>query len=155
MNEFKIWSWVFYFTIYWNLKERQTEFKSSLAAALHHYFHVYFTRLCNSPCPFLSLTVFTHSFLQDPQVDCYRTSRVQTELQLSRENMVGLAVLLGCDYIPKVGTSPLKFAHSTHWHEGLMLTFNSVASSKGIPGVGKEQALKLIQTLKEQTLLQK
>ncbi|XP_062266785.1 flap endonuclease GEN homolog 1 [Platichthys flesus] len=63
---------------------------------------------------------------RDPQVDCYRTSRVETELQLSRENMVGLAVLLGCDYIPK-----------------------------GIPGVGKEQALKLIQTLKEQTLLQK
>eukprot|EP00064_Thunnus_orientalis_P017804 superscaffoldBa00003883_g17890 len=63
---------------------------------------------------------------KDPQVDCYRTSRVQTELHLSRENLVGLAVLLGCDYIPK-----------------------------GIPGVGKEQALKLIQTLKGQTLLQR
>ncbi|KAM7367840.1 hypothetical protein PAMP_014111 [Pampus punctatissimus] len=63
---------------------------------------------------------------KDPQVDCYRTSRVQTELHLSRENLVGLAVLLGCDYIPK-----------------------------GIPGVGKEQALMLIQTLKGQTLLQR
>uniref|UniRef100_A0A8D3B1V7 Flap endonuclease GEN homolog 1 n=1 Tax=Scophthalmus maximus TaxID=52904 RepID=A0A8D3B1V7_SCOMX len=63
---------------------------------------------------------------KDPQVDCYRTSRVQTELQLSRENLVGLAILLGCDYIPK-----------------------------GIPGVGREQALKLIQTLKGQTLLQR
>ncbi|CAK6961878.1 flap endonuclease GEN homolog 1 [Scomber scombrus] len=63
---------------------------------------------------------------KDPQVDCYRTSRVQTELNLSRENLVGLAVLLGCDYIPK-----------------------------GIPGVGKEQALKLIQTIKGQTLLQR
>lgn len=39
---------------------------------------------------------------QDPQVDCYKTSRVQTELCLSRENLVGLAILLGCDYIPKV-----------------------------------------------------
>lgn len=39
---------------------------------------------------------------QDPQVDCYRTSRVQAELQLSRENLVGLAIFLGCDYIPKV-----------------------------------------------------
>ncbi|KAG7508599.1 flap endonuclease GEN-like 1 [Solea senegalensis] len=63
---------------------------------------------------------------KDPQVDCYRTSCVQAELKLSRENLVGLAILLGCDYIPK-----------------------------GIPGVGKEQALKLIQTLKGQTLLQR
>uniref|UniRef100_A0A3Q2C7R0 GEN1 Holliday junction 5' flap endonuclease n=1 Tax=Cyprinodon variegatus TaxID=28743 RepID=A0A3Q2C7R0_CYPVA len=39
---------------------------------------------------------------KDPQVDCYQASRVQTELNLSRENLVGLAVLLGCDYIPKV-----------------------------------------------------
>uniref|UniRef100_A0A8P4G7G9 Flap endonuclease GEN homolog 1 n=1 Tax=Dicentrarchus labrax TaxID=13489 RepID=A0A8P4G7G9_DICLA len=63
---------------------------------------------------------------KDPQVDCYKTSKVQTELHLSRENLVGLAILLGCDYIPK-----------------------------GIPGVGKEQALKLIQMLKGQTLLQR
>nr|XP_061806994.1 flap endonuclease GEN homolog 1-like [Nerophis lumbriciformis] len=63
---------------------------------------------------------------KDPQVDCYKTSRVQTELRLSRENLVGLAILLGCDYIPK-----------------------------GIPGVGKEQALKLIKTIKGQTLLQR
>nr|XP_057913789.1 flap endonuclease GEN homolog 1 [Doryrhamphus excisus] len=63
---------------------------------------------------------------KDPQVDCYKTSRVQSEVHLSRENMVGLAILLGCDYIPK-----------------------------GIPGVGKEQALKLIQTLEGQTLLQR
>lgn len=27
---------------------------------------------------------------------------MQTELHLSRENLVGLAILLGCDYIPKV-----------------------------------------------------
>ncbi|KAJ8009719.1 hypothetical protein DPEC_G00094460 [Dallia pectoralis] len=61
---------------------------------------------------------------KDPQVDCYRTCRVETELHLSRETLVGLAILLGCDYIPK-----------------------------GIPGVGKEQALKLIVTLKGQSLL--
>ncbi|KAM4522460.1 flap endonuclease GEN homolog 1 [Odontesthes bonariensis] len=63
---------------------------------------------------------------KDPQVDCYQTSRVQTELRLSRENLVGLAILLGCDYIPK-----------------------------GIPGVGREQALRFIQTLKGQSLLQR
>ncbi|XP_024147302.1 flap endonuclease GEN homolog 1 [Oryzias melastigma] len=61
---------------------------------------------------------------KDPQIDCYHTSRVQTELHLSRENLVGLAILLGCDYIPK-----------------------------GIPGVGREQALRLIQALKGQSLL--
>ncbi|XP_034555477.1 flap endonuclease GEN homolog 1 [Notolabrus celidotus] len=63
---------------------------------------------------------------KDPQVECYRTSRIQTELHLSRENLVGLAILLGCDYIPK-----------------------------GILGVGKEHALRLIQMLKGQSLLQR
>ncbi|XP_068433795.1 flap endonuclease GEN homolog 1 [Clinocottus analis] len=63
---------------------------------------------------------------KDPQVDCYRTSRVQTEVCLPRENLVGLAILLGCDYIPK-----------------------------GILGVGKEQVVRLIQMLKGQTLLQR
>ncbi|RVE55842.1 hypothetical protein OJAV_G00230120 [Oryzias javanicus] len=61
---------------------------------------------------------------KDPQIDCYHNSRVETELHLSRENLVGLAILLGCDYIPK-----------------------------GIPGVGREQALRLLQTLKGQSLL--
>ncbi|XP_073694944.1 flap endonuclease GEN homolog 1-like [Garra rufa] len=63
---------------------------------------------------------------KDPQVDCYRTPRIQTELGLSRDTLVGLAVLLGCDYIPK-----------------------------GVTGVGKEQTLKLIQNLKGKSLLQK
>uniref|UniRef100_A0AAV2K9F3 Flap endonuclease GEN homolog 1 n=1 Tax=Knipowitschia caucasica TaxID=637954 RepID=A0AAV2K9F3_KNICA len=63
---------------------------------------------------------------KDPQVDCYQTCDVQSELHLSRENLVGLAIFLGCDYIPK-----------------------------GIQGVGKEQALKLIFKLEGQTILQK
>ncbi|KAJ3607029.1 hypothetical protein NHX12_026544 [Muraenolepis orangiensis] len=63
---------------------------------------------------------------KDPVVDCYRTSRVQSELCLSRENLVGFAILLGCDYIPK-----------------------------GIPGVCKEHALKLVRTLDGQSLLQR
>ncbi|KAF5907906.1 flap endonuclease GEN 1, partial [Clarias magur] len=63
---------------------------------------------------------------KDPQIDCYKMSRVEMELRLKRETLVGLAVLLGCDYIPK-----------------------------GVPGVGKEQALKLIHSLKDATLLQK
>ncbi|XP_056604666.1 flap endonuclease GEN homolog 1 [Triplophysa dalaica] len=63
---------------------------------------------------------------KDPQVDCYQMSRVKAELGLSRETLVGLAIFLGCDYIPK-----------------------------GVAGVGKEQTLKLIHNLKGQTLLQK
>lgn len=63
---------------------------------------------------------------KDPQVDCYRTCDVQKELHLSREDLVGLAIFLGCDYIPK-----------------------------GIQGVGKEQALRLIHSLEGQTILQK
>ncbi|XP_051546519.1 flap endonuclease GEN homolog 1 isoform X2 [Myxocyprinus asiaticus] len=63
---------------------------------------------------------------KDPQVDCYQMSRVQADLGLDRETLVGLAIFLGCDYIPK-----------------------------GVAGVGKEQTLKLIQNLKGQALLQK
>ncbi|KAJ8356923.1 hypothetical protein SKAU_G00197170 [Synaphobranchus kaupii] len=63
---------------------------------------------------------------KDPQVDCYRMAKIQSELHLTRETLVGFAILLGCDYLPK-----------------------------GIPGVGKEQTLKLIKTLRGQTLLQK
>lgn len=46
-------------------------------------------------------------------MDCYKTSRVQTELHLSRENLVGLAVLLGCDYIPKVERDTQKSKYCT------------------------------------------
>ncbi|MFT7810674.1 flap endonuclease GEN homolog 1 [Arapaima gigas] len=63
---------------------------------------------------------------KDPQVDCYKMQRVQSELHLDRETLVGVAILLGCDYMPK-----------------------------GIAGVGKEQTLKLVETLKGKTLLQK
>ncbi|XP_077008257.1 flap endonuclease GEN homolog 1 isoform X2 [Tamandua tetradactyla] len=63
---------------------------------------------------------------KDPHVDCYKMSSVQSKLGLNRDALVGLAVLLGCDYLPK-----------------------------GVPGVGKEQALKLIQILKGQSLLQR
>lgn len=85
-------------------------------------------------------------------MDCYKTSRVQTELHLSRENLVGLAVLLGCDYIPKVATCS---------HIALIQTVSAMIFCQtcagllqGIQGVGKEQALKLIRLLNGQTLLQ-
>ncbi|XP_016009382.2 flap endonuclease GEN homolog 1 isoform X2 [Rousettus aegyptiacus] len=63
---------------------------------------------------------------KDPHVDCYTMSSIMSELGLDRDALVGLAILLGCDYLPK-----------------------------GVPGVGKEQALKLIHILKGQSLLQR
>ncbi|KAM4867536.1 flap endonuclease GEN homolog 1 [Thomomys bottae] len=63
---------------------------------------------------------------KDPHVDCYTMSSIKSKLGLDRDALVGLAILLGCDYLPK-----------------------------GIPGVGKEQALKLIQILEGQSLLQR
>ncbi|XP_053316425.1 flap endonuclease GEN homolog 1 [Spea bombifrons] len=64
--------------------------------------------------------------VKDPHVDCYEASSIKSKLGLDRDSMVGLAVFLGCDYLPK-----------------------------GVPGVGKEQALKLIETLKGESLLQR
>ncbi|KAM6123461.1 flap endonuclease GEN homolog 1 [Pterocles gutturalis] len=63
---------------------------------------------------------------KDPHLDCYTMSSIKEKLGCDRESLIGLAVLLGCDYLPK-----------------------------GIPGVGKEQALKLIETLQGQNLLQR
>ncbi|KAM5253708.1 flap endonuclease GEN homolog 1 isoform 1-T5 [Hipposideros larvatus] len=63
---------------------------------------------------------------KDPHVDCYTISSIRSNLGLDRDALVGLAILLGCDYLPK-----------------------------GVPGVGKEQALKLLQILKGQSLLQR
>ncbi|XP_063298199.1 flap endonuclease GEN homolog 1 [Pelobates fuscus] len=64
--------------------------------------------------------------VKDPHVDCYEVSSIQTKLGLNRHSLVGLAVFLGCDYIPK-----------------------------GVPGVGKEQVLKLIEMLKGESILQR
>ncbi|NXY16836.1 GEN endonuclease, partial [Atrichornis clamosus] len=63
---------------------------------------------------------------KDPDLDCYTMSSIKEKLGCDRESLIGLAVLLGCDYLPK-----------------------------GVPGVGKEQALKLIETLQGQNLLQR
>ncbi|NWX07631.1 GEN endonuclease, partial [Caloenas nicobarica] len=63
---------------------------------------------------------------KDPYLDCYTMSSIKEKLGCDRESLIGLAVLLGCDYLPK-----------------------------GVPGVGKEQALKLIDTLQGQNLLQR
>ncbi|NWY71896.1 GEN endonuclease, partial [Erithacus rubecula] len=63
---------------------------------------------------------------KDPYLDSYTMSSIKEKLGCDRESLIGLAVLLGCDYLPK-----------------------------GVPGVGKEQALKLIETLRGQNLLQR
>ncbi|NXJ67099.1 GEN endonuclease, partial [Rostratula benghalensis] len=63
---------------------------------------------------------------KDPLLDCYTMSSIKEKLGCDRESLIGLAVLLGCDYLPK-----------------------------GVPGVGKEQALKLIESLRGQNLLQR
>ncbi|XP_062344444.1 flap endonuclease GEN homolog 1 [Cinclus cinclus] len=63
---------------------------------------------------------------KDPHLDCYTMSSIKEKLGCDRESLIGLAVLLGCDYLPK-----------------------------GVPGVGKEQALKLLETLRGQNLLQR
>ncbi|XP_042733691.1 flap endonuclease GEN homolog 1 [Lagopus leucura] len=63
---------------------------------------------------------------KESHLDCYTMSSIKEKLGCDRESLIGLAVLLGCDYLPK-----------------------------GVPGVGKEQALKLIETLRGQNLLQR
>lgn len=63
---------------------------------------------------------------KEPSVDCYGIEELESQLNLSRENLVGLAVLLGCDYLPQ-----------------------------GVPQVGKIKAMKLIQNIKPDNLIQR
>ncbi|XP_075122907.1 flap endonuclease GEN homolog 1 [Leptodactylus fuscus] len=64
--------------------------------------------------------------VKDPHVDCYEVSNIRDRLGLDRESLVGLAILLGCDYIPK-----------------------------GLPGVGRELAMKFIKSLNGESILQR
>ncbi|KAM9316411.1 flap endonuclease GEN homolog 1 [Gastrophryne carolinensis] len=64
--------------------------------------------------------------VKDPHVDCYESSAIKDKLGLDRESLVGLAILLGCDYIPK-----------------------------GLPGVGREMAVKFIKSLNGESMLQR
>eukprot|EP00057_Strongylocentrotus_purpuratus_P015189 XP_011669663.1 PREDICTED: uncharacterized protein LOC100889325 [Strongylocentrotus purpuratus] len=52
------------------------------------------------------------------KVDCYRMDDIETKLDLDRGRLVALAILLGCDYLPK-----------------------------GVPGVGKEVAMRFMKSL--------
>ncbi|KAG9494621.1 hypothetical protein GDO78_002125 [Eleutherodactylus coqui] len=64
--------------------------------------------------------------VKDPHVDCYEVSAIKDRLGLDRESLVGLAIFLGCDYIPK-----------------------------GLPGVGRELAMKFIKSLNGESILQR
>lgn len=61
---------------------------------------------------------------QDSHVECYRMADISRHLYLDREKLIGLSLLLGCDYCPK-----------------------------GVPGVGKEIAIRFVNTVTEDSLL--
>lgn len=63
---------------------------------------------------------------QDPHVESYTAADIELRLGLVRENLVGLAILLGCDYLPR-----------------------------GVAGVGRELAMKFIASLKEENMLKR
>ncbi|CAH3147543.1 unnamed protein product, partial [Porites evermanni] len=61
---------------------------------------------------------------KDASVECYKMDDIEAELNLNRQNLVALGVLLGCDYLPQ-----------------------------GVSGVGKEIAMKLIRNVKHDNLI--
>ncbi|XP_076322093.1 uncharacterized protein LOC143231414 isoform X2 [Tachypleus tridentatus] len=60
------------------------------------------------------------------KVHMYCMTNIETRLKLDRKKLIGLAVLLGCDYLPK-----------------------------GVPGVGKETAVKLMQKFEDVDVIQR
>ncbi|OWF56582.1 Flap endonuclease GEN-like 1 [Mizuhopecten yessoensis] len=61
---------------------------------------------------------------KDPHVESYSMSSIESRLGLDRQKMVAIALLLGCDYLPK-----------------------------GVPGVGVDKATKLLTTLQGYSIL--
>lgn len=59
------------------------------------------------------------SWLQDPHVESYAMKDVERTLCMDREKLVALGLLLGCDFVPQ-----------------------------GVPGVGRETALKFMAELR-------
>ena len=66
------------------------------------------------------------SLCQNPEVECYKMVDIETHLKIDREGLVSMGLLLGCDFCPK-----------------------------GVPGVGKEMALKLAEALKGENILER
>lgn len=57
--------------------------------------------------------------MKNPTVDCYTAASIETQLGLSRSDLISLALLVGCDYCPQ-----------------------------GVPGVGRTKALTFIASCK-------
>ena len=72
------------------------------------------------------MTMFKSSLYKNPEVECYKMVDVETHLKIDREGLVSMGLLLGCDFCPK-----------------------------GVPGVGKEMALKLAEALKGENILER
>lgn len=72
--------------------------------------------------------------LQDPHLDSYTMSSIQEKLGCDRESLIGLAVLLGCDYLPKVSNRIIFY---------LVLTLSSKTTKciKGDMHAGKAYAM--------------
>ena len=77
--------------------------------------------LKNAPYPQLILVS-----IQDPHVESYEMSDIENELGIDRDGLVALALLLGCDYVPK-----------------------------GVPGIGYANAIKLMETLRGRNVLKR
>ncbi|XP_061178146.1 flap endonuclease GEN homolog 1-like [Saccostrea echinata] len=63
---------------------------------------------------------------KDPHVECYSMTDVEERLGLTREKLIAMALLLGCDYLPK-----------------------------GVPGVGVERVVKLMNSLTTPNVLKR
>lgn len=61
---------------------------------------------------------------KDASVECYKMEKIETELNLNRQKLVALGILLGCDYLPQ-----------------------------GVPGIGKEISMRLMKNVHQGNLI--
>ena len=74
----------------------------------------------------LNPDTISQPIFQDPHVERYRYSDIESQLGIDRNGLVALALLLGCDFIPK-----------------------------GVSGIGMASAVKLLECLKGRNVLER
>lgn len=72
--------------------------------------------------------------MQDPHLDSYAMSSIKEKLGCDRESLIGLAVLLGCDYLPKVSNIIIFYLLLT-------LSWKTTKCNKGGVRAGKAYAV--------------
>ncbi|XP_062462366.1 flap endonuclease GEN homolog 1 isoform X3 [Pezoporus occidentalis] len=86
---------------------------------------------------------------KDPHLDCYTMSSIKEKLGCDRESLIGLAILLGCDYLPKIFASE-KMEWNKHYACKKLLVlltyYDMIQRKSGYIDSKQMQAIRIVKT---------